>query len=222
MTRPALECEVHRKWVKSSFRCQYFEIGLGRTGSRSVCMAARLLGFRAKHGDNGCLRCDKDMVGKHLAGRCNFDIYRTCEYIGNISAPFWRQLADTRPDAKFILTVRPLEDWLRSCKRRDKGGKRHVGLIRRGRRATYSIYFRLHFFGQVRWNLNAWKEGWCRHIEETQQLGDRLLVMNVFTMSDEVLWNKLSNFMNVEHTDPSEFPVIYRRLKRLPPIGESR
>ncbi len=59
-------CELRRGM---SYKCKFFEIGMPRTASRSVCMAVRMLGLHAKHGSNYCKRCNRDMVEKYLAER---------------------------------------------------------------------------------------------------------------------------------------------------------
>ncbi len=94
-------------------KCQTFDIGIGRVAGRSICRAIGLLGVQSRHGFNGNVRLEKDAIEKFFRNKTDYDIYDTCEYISNIASIHWRQLADSYPEAKFILPVRPVGKWLR-------------------------------------------------------------------------------------------------------------
>jgi len=124
-------CSIHGGYNKGDYSCRFFELGIGRVASRSVCTAARQLGLYAKHGLNGCGECEKDAVKKIMYGDAHFDLYRTCEYSGDFPFVHWRLLHKQFPAAKFILPVRSVEEWLDAFER-TKRDRQYARLARKG------------------------------------------------------------------------------------------
>lgn len=92
-------------------RPKVFGIGLSRTGTRSLTAALRTLGFDIVHYPS-----DPATYRTLLAGTGRFPLLADHDGITDISvAPYYEELDLDWPGAKFILTVREEQDWLRSC-----------------------------------------------------------------------------------------------------------
>lgn len=79
------------------FRPPCWGIGLGRTGTNSLCQALRLLGY------------------DHVAHNPTFDELRQLDGgADNGVLLFYKYLDYKFPGSKFVLMLRPLEDWLQS------------------------------------------------------------------------------------------------------------
>jgi hypothetical protein len=110
-----------------------FEIGFPKTGTTSLCQAASILGLRATNTliEEGSGPWHErparahDLLGKWLADRYDFDVIEEHDYIGSIFFPIFREIDRQVPDARFILTVREPEGWIRSVGR-FMGGYRHA------------------------------------------------------------------------------------------------
>jgi hypothetical protein len=180
-------------------RCRYFEIGLGRSATRSVFKAVKSLGIKAMHGTGGCYGCLDDAVEKMTHGRFDLDLYRQYEYVGHMASCHWRQLAEERPDAKFILPVRPLRLWLKSVKKKANSNK-----TRHDPRRVRLLQMMLYHCPPRRIGKEELVEGYHRHIDgvvEYFEGTDRLLVLNVWEMDDKELWNNLAAFVGREPPD---------------------
>src|SRR5512138_1402657 len=89
-------------------------VGLGRTGTMSLTLALRRLGFRAMHYDR--VRLNDILDGSNPAP--DFRRYDDVDAVLDIpSAYFYRELLDAYPEAKEILTVRDVEAWWKSIER---------------------------------------------------------------------------------------------------------
>lgn len=190
-------CRLHRGVTEGDYTCRYFEIGLARTASRSVCMAARMLGLHAKHGTDYCRACGRDMVAKFLEGSIEYDIYETCEYSGNIASLHWSRLALARPDAQFVLPYRPLDSWMESTMKRVGKSRRYCKACLKSP-VAYTHLYHLRHYGQIVITEEVVKEGYLRHVEAVMKsdlLKDRLCVLNVFEESADETWRKLARFL---------------------------
>jgi len=218
----AVTCEVHSGWNNGLYQCNLFDIGIGRVGSRSICQAARELGIRSKHGFNGCKACHDDAVHKYLWGRCDFDIYRTCEYSGDISSFHWKELAEFYPKAKFILPVRPIDSWMESLsyKTRVRGCiEKHERAIEKPIEWVHLLL--LHVFGRIVWEHDTWLNGYQKYVGEVMETLDksRLLILDVFEMGDDELWEKLCAFLD-KPIPNIPFPHFTRRCAHLQSVRE--
>ncbi len=197
-------CDYHRG-IHSGCRCMYFEIGLGRTATRSIYMAAHQLGLRAMHATGGCRFCHDDMIEKMRQGRCDYVMYSVYEYCGALANWHWRQLAEERPDAKFVMTTRPLDQWLKSvvpfAKKACQSSHRHDPAFQMRYRKTY---------GDVKYpSESQLREHYEEHIGGVLEHftgSDRLLVLDVFTENDESLWSKLAPFLGRAVPEGKKFP----------------
>ncbi|MCB1157766.1 MAG: hypothetical protein H7A25_16540 [Leptospiraceae bacterium] len=125
-------------------KAKIFGIGLSRTGTKSLTKALGILGYDIVHYPND------EITFQEITG--NFDsltILQTYEGITDITAAaIYPQLDKLYPGSKFILTVRPKEDWLNAMERhwKDKpvhsqNGFNHKLEIRKFLRASvYGCY----------------------------------------------------------------------------------
>jgi hypothetical protein len=89
-------------------------VGLGRTGTMSLTVALRRLGFRTMHYDR--VRLNDILDGSNP--NPDFRRYDDLDAVTDIpSAYFYRELLEAYPEAKAILTVRDVDDWWRSIER---------------------------------------------------------------------------------------------------------
>ena len=89
-------------------------VGLGRTGTMSLTLALRRLGFRAMHYDR--VRLNDILDGSNTAP--DFRRYDDVDAVLDVpSSYFYRELLDAYPKAKAILTVRDVEAWWKSIER---------------------------------------------------------------------------------------------------------
>ncbi|WP_146166703.1 sulfotransferase family protein [Streptosporangium nondiastaticum] len=90
-----------------------FGIGLSRTGTLSLTTALRTLGFDTAHYPS-----DASTYATLLAGTARFGVLDRYDGITDITVvPYYQELDLLWPGAKFVLTVREEESWLRSCRR---------------------------------------------------------------------------------------------------------
>ena len=97
---------------EESMRPKIFGIGLSRTGTTSLTEALRLLGYKAVH-------CPLSLVSLHGQGlTLSHDVIRRFDaFTDSPVACMYRELDETFPGSKFILTTRPLEKWMNSVRR---------------------------------------------------------------------------------------------------------
>lgn len=138
-------------------KSKLFGIGLSRTGTTSLTVALERLGWHTKHYPNPLKILQQAKVHDALT-----DIPVILAY---------RELAEIYPTAKFILTVRDIRSWLKSCeahwkKKKDRG---EFGLL--VRRAVY---------GRADFNVATFKYIYNRHIREARAaLGRRVLLLDI-------------------------------------------
>jgi hypothetical protein len=89
-----------------------FGIGLSKTGTTSLHEALALLGYGSKHYPIEMLTLDSGRLGINLHQVMEFDALTDTPI-----ARFYKELDFAFPRAKFILTIRDMEGWLKSCRR---------------------------------------------------------------------------------------------------------
>lgn len=139
--------DYDRAFPRRDSRFRVFGIGLSRTGTRSLTAALHVLGIDTIHYpiDEGTLRA-------LTTGRLDFGVLDAFDGITDITvAPYYAELARRHPDARFVLTVREEEAWLRSCERHWTGrdafapaptpaAETHMQIRRFLRAAVYGTY----------------------------------------------------------------------------------
>lgn len=178
---------------------KFCDIGLGRTGTRSLCRAMHDLGFFANHGFKHLSEEERRQnIAKILKGEVDLPLYDQYDYVGNTAILHWRALASEYPEMKFILTVRDVNEWYQRC--HDKWSrvfaKRRKVAMANGipTQKILSAAIKFAVYNCLDLNEKLWKAGFERYNEEAQRiLGDRVLVMNVF---DGDGWDKLCEFVS--------------------------
>jgi hypothetical protein len=183
-------------------KSKVFEIGFGHTGSRSLAVAMRTLGFTVSHGVEPEFL--SDFTEKVLRGRVDFAATRTFDYIGNAMAAFYEDLADKFPDARFILPIRDSREWAAGYARVYRAGTLEAAL--KGA-LNERVILRLLTWGCVAFNKTKAVRRFDRHNEAVQRFfagTDRLLVIRVCEGEG---WDKLCPFVGAD-IPAVDFPHI--------------
>lgn len=158
-----------------------FGIGFGKTGTTSLAKAMKVLGYSVKHGPR------------------SVDEIEAYEFTNDISVAWrFRLLDHVYPDAKFILTVRDTESWLRSC----TSHARRVGM----RVALRRLESRFMCFGRTDFEEEHFRHRFEMHnadvVRHFCNRNDRLLVLNICAGEG---WNPLCSFLGLP-VPPVSFP----------------
>jgi 3'-phosphoadenosine 5'-phosphosulfate (PAPS) 3'-phosphatase len=162
-----------------------FGIGLSKTGTTSLAHALELLGCKTRdypglvHYSPGDLTSiDAGLLAAHDA-------------LTDTPIPsFYRELDAAYPDAKFILTIRDAEGWLKSCKKQftqklaDKQNEAHNQLF-------------MDLYGCTVYDEQKFRAGYDRFVDGVQEYfkgrPGKLLIMNVAAGDG---WETLCPFLN--------------------------
>jgi hypothetical protein len=192
-----------------------FGLGLSRTGTRSLTAALHVLGFDTVH-----YPTDRGTLETLVRGDARFPLLDHYDGLTDITtAPYFEDLDRLHPGAKFILTVREPEGWLRSCRNHWTGRsayeegpqeglaaeehRLHMEIRRFLRAAVYASYD----FDEARF-LRAYRlheQAVRRHF--AQRPGD-LLVLDIAAGDG---YEKLAPFLGVP-TPEQPFPHKGKRL----------
>ena len=182
-----------------------FGIGFHKTGTTSLGMALRLLGYSVT-GPNGT----KDPnISKNVRAMAFRLVEQYDAFQDNPWPILYRELDERYPDSKFILTLRSSDSWIRSQ-------VRHFG--------TQQTPMRAWIYGQgcPQGNEGLYVERFERHNAEVlsyfERRPDDLLVMD---LSKGDGWNQLGPFLGAEipktpfpHANKSENRENNKRLRR--------
>lgn len=173
--------------------CKVFEIGMMRTGTRSLARAAQLLGYSAIHAPTR--KTAEEFYQSVISGEFAPEFINDHQYVGGCAAPFWDRLLDRYPTAKFILTTRDKRSWLRSC----HAMTRHTNMpplreLVESKSLSVKMLMRLLFFRCADVNEEAMWSAYLRHQRSVllEVPTDRLLVIDVTKPGQ---WNKLCPFL---------------------------
>lgn len=171
-----------------------FCIGLQKTGTTSLEIALRKLGYRVC-GEVGGYRADltrRERIEDALRKSARFDAFN--DFPWNI---LYRELDAAFPGSKFILTVRDKDRWIRSC-------SRHYATLKRPALKTV--------FGAPtpKENERRFKDALTRHNDEArayfQGRPEDFLAMNLEAGDS---WSELCGFLNQPQPD-EPFPIGFR------------
>ena len=183
--------------AKRPERARIFGIGLNKTGTTSLHAALSLLGYDSLHWGGPAVRRIIEIAlaqGEQPLARIDprFDAFSD---ILPLSQNF--ELLDKQyPGSRFILTVRPVEEWIESR-------RRHVETNRRRRAAgSYNGVF-------LDVDESAWREEWKQHVDRARAYfrgRDNFLELD---LTEKPEWRALCEFLGVP--EPREpFPWVNR------------
>jgi hypothetical protein len=201
-------------------------VGLSRTGTLSLTLALRRLGYRAKHYDR--VRLNDILDGSNP--NPDFRRYDDIDAVTDLpSAYFYRELLDAYPEAKAILTVRDVESWWKSIARHVNvdfpykspkifgydSRRRALGsspLTDAGADNHFKMLVLNCAYGSTIALEYPYKKRYLDHNTSVVQNvpAHRLLVMDI-TAGDG--WQKLCDFLRLPVPDepfPHEHPGVYR------------
>lgn len=203
--RPKLVFKRNATPAKNSLeqKAKVFGIGLGKTGTASLRMALEILGYRTTHS----LAIDSLQAYDAAADSSVAMAFRELD---------WRY-----PDARFILTVRPVETWLAAWKKyeqenwkRSSKGKA-TPTPEEGATPTPSGLpdnaraLRVRVFGQHEFDEAVWQRAYWRHYQEvTDYFKGRSQQLLIYELCRTQSWEPLCAFLDA--ATPAE-PFPHRR-----------
>lgn len=175
-----------------------YGIGYGRTGTQSLTQALRILGFNAAH-------LDLDFVGADLRDdlTLNSSIFFKYDALLDGVVPLWYR-EWWRPEDKFILTVRDVNNWYKSYAANIKARRNFPRILRKMIKALY---------GTVYTHEPTMKYAFLKHeIDVKNFFRDKknLLIMDI-TEGDG--WEKLAPFVGRAIPD-KPFPWLGRLVTK--------
>ncbi|MBN1689046.1 MAG: hypothetical protein JW893_08105 [Candidatus Omnitrophica bacterium] len=174
-----------------------FGIGLSRTGTRSLRAALEMLGYKAVHYTTTVKLLSYTGSGLEI----NYDI--SDQFDALVDTPVTRiypELDRRYPNSKFILTVREMKGWLRSCQYSQLyqvSSKEELEM--RLRRPSRYDQLHLDLYDSIYFDEKKFRRAYEEHIKNVFQYfkgrEQDLLVMNVCGGEG---WEKLCPFLNCE------------------------
>jgi hypothetical protein len=155
-------------------------IGLGRTGTKSLCEAARILGYHnVKHNPPF------------------FEDFLDADFGAEASCQFYFEYLDVRfPGSKFILSTRDLESWLASCQRAINEIYNFSRIPKDSPFYEAMIRNRVARYGTLSYDERVLTETYFKHhhkiLSHFKGRSESLLVMNVIRGDG---WEKLCPFL---------------------------
>jgi tetratricopeptide (TPR) repeat protein len=169
-----------------------FGIGLSKTGTTTLAAALTLLGFHTLHGINpltGEVISDDDLV--------IFDAFTDTP----ISARF-ESFYEQFPNSRFILTIRPFDDWVQSISRhwRRHLGTSDFGAIKAAMAEPKAFHYGIEFRNINRslyFNFSSYREAFDAYEQRVRRFfqdkpADRFLELNIIGGDG---WSKLCAFL---------------------------
>lgn len=192
-------------------RSKVFGLGLSRTGTRSLTAALHVLGFDTVH-----YPIDKATLDTLTRGDAKFPLLDHFDGITDITTiPYLAELDELHPGAKFVLTVRDLPGWLKSCSNHWTGRSAfepatdpehgvHMEIRRFLRAAVYGCYdFHAERFARV----------YADHVDRVKRYfasrPNDLLVLDIVAGDG---FDKLAPFLGVPLPEQQSFPHKGKKL----------
>lgn len=188
-------------------RRKIFGLGLSRTGTTSLTQALLMLDVRSLHWPHDEL--SQQELLPYLEDRSRPFRFSAAEfYQGLTDTPVtavWRELARLYPDARFILTLREREAWLRSCERAwaTAVARQYAGPL-----GPYCRAINTAVYGTPDFSREVFAEVYERHRTEVLEALPDVLELQVGEG-----WERLCGFLGKSvptrpypHLNPSEAP----------------
>lgn len=182
--RPRLAFK-RKPFVSHSQKQKVFGIGLGKTGTTSLCMALAKLGYKTIHLPQ------------------SVELLENYDAAADISVAIaFRELDWRYPQAKFVLTLRPVAEWLVSWENHDQTIRQKIG----GELPDWMRRLRIRTFGQVKFEAAVWQRTYEQHYQEVTHYfkgrSQQLLEYNLCASPD---WAPLCKFLS-KPVPSLEFP----------------
>jgi len=152
-----------------------FGIGLGKTGTHSLCEAMSILGYKSKHHPHG-----KDL---------NKSIEKY-DFLNDLIIAWQFEFLDANyPDSRFIMTVREIEDWLESYRN-----------TKTGHGSFFTRQSRFMLYGRQDYDEDVFRDAYHRYHERVYKyfIGKDLLVMDINAGDG---WEPLCKYLGREIPD---------------------
>jgi len=147
-----------------------FGLGLSKTGTRSLAKALSILGYKTIHYPWSM----KD-IDEHEA---SLDIPVACRY---------KELDRMYPGAKFILTIRPFDEWME--RRRQKPPDPHTP-------PAWKLETRRLMYGDVQFNEELYAAAYHRHHKDVMDyFADRSADLLILPLATTNKWGMLCAFL---------------------------
>lgn len=170
-------------------KTKVFVVGLTHTGKNSLDAALTGLGYTCKHYPHPT---------RVLEEAERYDVLSDTPVI-----PYMERLDRKYPDAKFILTVRDIDAWLKSCEAHWK---------RRWRLNKLKRANRMRVYGTVSYDADTFRRVYIEHEARVRKLfrgrKGKLLVLNVCAGEG---YEKLCPFLGLQVID-KPFPHVNRKI----------
>lgn len=181
-----------------------FGIGLSKTGTTSLTKALKILGYKTVHFPFFHLKRDKNNI------QFNYKKLNKWDAVTDTPIPYLYKDVDKQfPGAKFILTVRDKQKWLRSCR------DHHIwpGHYIKDKLLSEFVYIKQiltlhhHLYGSVEFNEKTFSDYYDRHYQDVinyfRGREEDLLILDI---SAKDSWEKLCSFLG-KSLDHEGFPV---------------
>jgi len=159
------------------FECKVVGVGLGRTGTNSLCDALNHLGVPTKHTPGPLTPRDLRSGTKHVA------VLRDYQGIANGTGTPYRRIDREFPGSTFILTVRrDVDAWLESKRRYAELELKNWSSYDEERRASKRL-IREEVYGSFEFDALLWRESYERHTQAVVDYfagrAESLLIMDI-------------------------------------------
>lgn len=196
---------VRRSWLSRRSglppTARVFGIGLSRTGTTSLARALTLLGYRTIHYP------DDERTRSEIIGCIQRGCERLCLSVLDghdaatdvpISATF-EALDAAYPGSSFILTTRPKETWLDSCRRYWEAWNEPL-LRRQDDAAAYMAVLHEHLYGSASFHVDRFATGYdAFHGRVREYFADRPNDLLTVDLSEREKWEPLCAFLDAPH-----------------------
>ena len=174
-----------------------FGIGLSRTGTTSLSHALNVLGIPTIH-----FPSDPTTLEELRSGNYDLSILKSFQGAVDISvAPYYAQLDQVFPGSKFILTIRPIEDWL-------EGVQRHWNFAERWADYPFIEFIRSVVYGTVAFNRDRFQFVYATHVRNVcDYFSNRQNDFLILDICSGEGWDKLCPFLSLPVPDIS-FPRL--------------
>ena len=162
-----------------------FGVGLSKTGTTSLARALEILGYRVKD----CLGITKYLKGD--ISSIDKTALESYDALTDTPIPnFYQELDKEYPGSKFILTVRDMDGWLKSCKKQF-----NQKLAEKRSDAANQLF--LDLYGTVTFDEEKFRYGYKKFTESVlEYFKDRPGDLLVIDISKGEGWEKLCPFLN--------------------------